>query len=238
MKKFVLILKKERRAGLEEFFSLGWLTALGSILVLDLILSGDNAVLIALACKNLPVHHRLKGMIIGCAGAVIIRVILTLFATELLSVAYIQFIGGIALFYIALKLLKNDDSEKKMHASDNLAGAVKTIMLADFIMSLDNVLSMAGVANTVPDSKWSLILCGLLISLPIVICGAQLFLVIMKKIPLMVYLGSAILAFTSAKMILLDKAVGSELLWLNGWLEAIFIIAVFLWGGYKAKISR
>lgn len=223
---------------MEGIFSLEWFAALGSILVLDLVLSGDNAVLIALACKNLPVHHRLKAMVIGCAGAVIIRVILTLFATELLSVVYIQFVGGVALFYIALRLLKNDSEGKTMQAASSLSGAVKTIMTADFIMSLDNVLSMAGVANTVPTAKWSLILCGLAISLPIVICGAQLFLLIMKKIPAMVYLGSAILAFTAAKMILMDKVIGGKLLWLNGWLEAILVVSVFVWGFYKAKMQK
>lgn len=203
--------------------------------MLDLILSGDNAVLIALACKKLPKQHHLKAMIIGCSGAIIIRILLTVFATELLAVPYIQFIGGFALFYIAIKLLDNGHDEENTAAPATLLGAVKTIIIADFIMSIDNVLSMAGLANTIPNERWSLIICGLLISLPIVICGAQIFLLIMQKFPSLIYLGSAILAFTAAKMILMDKALGHYLIHFNGWLEAIFIISIFLWGLYKNK---
>lgn len=214
-----------------------WFTALGGILVLDLVLSGDNAVLIALACRNLPKVHRLKAMAVGCAGAVFIRIILTLFATQLLSVAYIQFAGGLALLYIAVKLLADDGGGKAMNASDTLSGAVKTIIIADFIMSIDNILSMAGVANTVPEGKWSLILCGLMISLPIVVGGAQLFLLIMKKVPALIYLGSAVLAYTSAKMVLMDKAVGLHLKALDGWLEAAFVILIFIWGFCRKKVQ-
>ena len=223
---------------LEGIFSLEWFTALGGILILDLVLSGDNAILIAMACRDLPKGHRLKAMVIGCAGAVIIRVVFTVFATELLSIAYIQFAGGLALFYIALKLLKRDSSEKSMHASATLAEAVKTIMIADFIMSIDNVLSMAGLANTVPDERWSLILCGLFVSLPIVVCGAQLFLLVMKKVPAVIYLGSAILAFASAEMMLMDKAVGPYLTDFGGWLEAIFILAVLARGFYNKREDK
>lgn len=164
-------------------FSAAWFAALGSILLLDLILSGDNAILIAMACKRLPDKQKLKAMIIGCMGAVIIRVLLTLFATELLGLPYLQFIGGILLLYIAVKLLTDHGDDKAGDKQPTtLMAAVRTIIIADFIMSLDNVLSLAGVANMVPEGKWSLIICGLMISLPIVLCGAQLFLMIMKKI--------------------------------------------------------
>ncbi|WP_229711330.1 TerC family protein [Pectinatus frisingensis] len=216
-------------------FSLDWFAALGGILILDLILSGDNAILIALACKNLNAEDRFKAMLIGCAGAIIIRVVFTVFATELLTVPYLQFIGGIALFYIALKLLFDDKAQHGKQASTTFLGAVKTIMVADFVMSLDNVLSMAGVANTVPDEKWSLILCGLLISMPIIIGGAQLLLLIMKRFPAIIYLGSGILAFTAAKMMLMDKALGIYLLLIGGWLEVIFVAVVAVLGIVKMK---
>nr|WP_196594824.1 YjbE family putative metal transport protein [Pectinatus sottacetonis] len=218
---------------MEGLLSWEWLTALSGILLLDLVLSGDNAILIALACKNLPQKHHLKAMVIGCAGAVIIRIILTVFATKLLSMAGIQFIGGLALFYIALKLLDNNHHAKSLKSSYTLIGAIKTIMLADFIMSIDNVLSMAGVANTVPAQKWSLIICGLVISLPIVIGGAQLFLFIMNKFPALIYAGSAILGFTSAKMLLMDNLIGQYLLPFSIWLEILFISVTILWGLYK-----
>ena len=140
-------------------FSAAWFAALGSILLLDLILSGDNAILIAMACKRLPDKQKLKAMIIGCMGAVIIRVLLTLFATELLGLPYLQFIGGILLLYIAVKLLTDHGDDKAGDKQPTtLMAAVRTIIIADFIMSLDNVLSLAGVANMVPEGKWSLII--------------------------------------------------------------------------------
>lgn len=212
-----------------------WFAALGSILVLNLVLSGDNAVVIALACKNLPKANRLKGMVIGCAGAVVLRAVLTVFATELLSVPYVEFIGGLALFVIAIRLLKQDSGQTKLKASGSLWEAVKTIIIADFIMSLDNILSIAGVASTSGDEKWSLIICGLALSLPIVICGAQVFLLIMERFPIVVYLGSGILAYTAAEMMLLDGAIGPHIDVLKGWLEAILVIFVFAWGFMKNK---
>ena len=184
-------------------FTASWFAGLGSIILLDLILSGDNAIVIAMACKRLPEHEKFKGMLIGGFGAVAIRVMLTLFATELLGLAYLQFIGGILLVYIAVKLLlEGDEEESHGKAPATLFSAVKTIMIADFIMSLDNVLALAGVANMVPEAKWSLIICGLLISLPIVLCGAQLFMMIMKKFSGLIYVGGAgtkLEAFTSGR---------------------------------------
>lgn len=207
-------------------FTAPWFAALGSILLLDLILSGDNAIVIAMACKSLPDNERLKGIIIGGAGAVIVRVCLTLFATELLGLPYLQFIGGALLIYIAIKLLvDNGDEETNGKQATTLFAAVRTIMIADFIMSLDNVLALAGVANMVPESKWSLIICGLMISLPIVLCGAQLFMLIMKKLPWLIYLGGGILAYTAAEMMTMDKVVG---VYLADWSLIIKVILVVM----------
>jgi YjbE family integral membrane protein len=222
---------------MEGIFSIEWFTAFGSILLLDIILSGDNAILIALACKNLADHQKLKAMLIGGFGAVFIRVVFTLFATGLLSIPYIEFLGGAALLYIAVKLLTDHSRGNKSDKNKppTLAAAVKTILAADFIMSIDNILSLAGVANTVSDGKWSLIICGLLISIPIVLCGAQFFLMLMLKVPAIIYAGSGILAFTAAKMMIMDKAVGVYLVGYAAYIEVLFIIMVIFFGWYKNK---
>ena len=205
---------------MEGIFTAPWFAALGSILLLDLILSGDNAIVIAMACKSLPEHERLKGVVIGGAGAVIVRVCLTLFATELL--------------YIAVKLLvDNSEDEGSGKQATTLFAAVRTIMIADFIMSLDNVLALAGVANMVPEAKWSLIICGLMISLPIVLCGAQVFLLIMKKLPWLIYLGGAILAYTAAEMMTMDKVIG---VYLTDWsliIKIVLVVMVLSFGWFK-----
>ena len=222
---------------MEGIFSIEWFTAFGSILLLDIILSGDNAILIALACKNLADQQKLKAMFIGGFGAVVIRVVFTLFATGLLSIPYIEFLGGAALLYIAVKLLTDHSRGNKSDKNKppTLAAAVKTILAADFIMSIDNILSLAGVANTVSDGKWSLIICGLLISIPIVLCGAQFFLLLMRKVPAIIYAGSGILAFTAAKMMSMDRAVGIYLVGYASYLEVIFIITVISFGWYRNK---
>lgn len=219
---------------MEGMFTAAWFAALGSIILLDLILSGDNAIVIAMACKNLPDHEKLKGMIIGGAGAVIVRVVLTLFATELLGFPYLQFIGGFLLIYIAVKLLvEKDDGGANGKQAVTLFAAVRTIMIADFIMSLDNVLALAGVANMVPEGKWSLIIVGLMISLPIVLCGASLFMMIMKKLPGLIYVGGGILAYTAAEMMVMDRVIG---VYLQDWglmIKIVLVIAVLAFGWLK-----
>ncbi len=219
---------------MEGLFSAQWLAALGSILLLDLILSGDNAILIALACKNLPEGKKLKAMVIGGLGAVLIRILCTLGATGLLSAPYLEFIGGAALLYIALHLLVDHSGAEDGGAKPaTLAAAVKTILVADFIMSIDNILSLAGVANTVSQGKWSLIICGLLISIPIVLCGAQFFLLVMKKVPAIIYAGAGILAYTAARLMVMDQGVGPYIASYGFYLEVLFTVGVLSIGFYK-----
>lgn len=196
----------------ETMFSASWFVALGSVLLLDLLLSGDNAIIIALACKNLPHEHRKKAVFLGCAGAIILRVLLTLAATRLLEVPYLQFIGGVALVFIAIKLLKPEEEDlSNIQSSDKLWTAIKTILVADFIMSLDNILSLAAVAQTVPEGKYLLILLGLLVSIPLVVCGAQILLKLIEHFPIIIYIGAAILGYAAAKMMVFDHALGTYL---------------------------
>lgn len=209
-----------------------WLLALGSILLLDLILSGDNAILIALACKNLPASKRKKAMFIGCFGAIFIRVCLTLFATNMLAIAYLQFIGGLALLYIAVKLLtdKGQEDGDAVRKPRTLAAAIKTILIADLIMSLDNVLALAGVAQMVDEGRLSLIILGLLASIPLVLCGSQLFLALMQRFGAIVYVGAGILAFTAGKMVITDPTFGGRFAGAAGYIEGLFVIFVLTIG--------
>lgn len=221
-------------------FTPEWLAALSGILLLDLLLSGDNAILIALACKNLPKHNRRKAILIGGFGAVFIRIVCTLFATGLLAAPYIECIGGAALLYIAVKLVTdhNDGGDEDAGSQPaTLGAAVRTILIADFIMSIDNILSLAGVANTVPQGKWSLIICGLMISIPIVLFGAQIFLMIMLKIPALIYAGAAILGWTAAELMTGDQAVGIYLAEYAIYLKILFVAAV-LGIGYTINHSK
>ena len=223
---------------LAGMFSPEWLAALSGILLLDLLLSGDNAILIALACKNLPEAHRRRTILVGGLGAVLIRIVCTLFATGLLAAPYIEAIGGAALLYIAVKLVtdhSNAGAEEGAQAPTTFWAAIRTILLADFIMSIDNILSLAGVANTVPQGKWELIICGLLISIPIVLFGAQVFLMIILKVPALIYAGAAILGWTAAELMTGDKAVGMYLIPYALPLKLLFVAAVLGIGWYINK---
>lgn len=221
---------------LAGMFSPEWLAALTGILLLDLLLSGDNAIVIALACKNLPHHNRRKAILIGGLGAVLIRIVCTLFATGLLALPYIEFIGGVLLLYIAVKLLTDHNDEQQENSKQvTFWGAIRTILIADFIMSIDNILSLAGVANTVPEGKWSLIICGLAISIPIVLFGAQLFLTIMLKVPALIYIGAAILGYTAAELMSADKGIGIYFSEYELYLKIFCTVAVLIAGFYLNK---
>lgn len=183
------------------------LTALISITFMDLILSGDNAVVIALASRNLPANQRTKAVIWGAAGAVGLRVILTTVAAMLLQVPYVQFFGGLALLWIAIKLLAGEKEETKCKEASSFWEAIRIIIIADAIMSLDNVLAVAGIAH----GNIPLLLFGLGMSIPLVVFGSQFFLKLMDRFPILVYLGAAILGTTSAEMVASDAIIGTYL---------------------------
>ncbi|WP_425060661.1 hypothetical protein SCACP_14000 [Sporomusa carbonis] len=184
------------------------LIALGSITLIDLILSGDNAVVIALASRNLPPDQRRKAVLWGSAGAVLLRIVLTLVAAVLLKIPYVQFFGGLALVYIAVNLLADEHKEVSCEQASSFGQALKIIIFADLIMGLDNVLAIAGVA----DGHFGLLVFGLALSVPLVVFGSQLLMKLMEKYPIIVYLGAAILGWTAAKMMVADGVIG---LWLQ-----------------------
>ncbi|MFV0558800.1 MAG: TerC family protein [Enterococcus sp.] len=181
--------------------SLEILSKIGEIVLLNLVLSGDNAVVIALATRRLNPKECKKAIFIGTAGAVVLRVLLMFVAIQLLSIPFVKIIGSLLLFYIALDLLKsNKESESDMKSHTTFMGAIRTIILADLVMSLDNVLAIAGVA----DSSMLLALFGLVISIPIVVFCSQIIIKLMDRFPLLIWIGALLIAYTSGTMIMED----------------------------------
>lgn len=186
-----------------------WLLA--QILMINLVLSGDNAVVIALASRNLPEKRRRQAVWWGAFGAVLLRCILTFVAVLILEVPYIQAAGGLMLLYIAFKLLLEDTGEVSVRGSSTLWSAIQTILVADFVMSLDNVLAIAAIA----DGDLALIVIGIAISIPIVVWGSGIIVTLLQKYPILVFGGSAILAYTAGEMLLRDPKLG---VWLDQYL--------------------
>ncbi|MBE3554282.1 MAG: TerC family protein [Thermicanus sp.] len=187
-----------------ELFSAGTMAVLASIIVINIVLSGDNAVVIALASRNLKGNLRKLAVLWGTAGAVILRILLTVVIIRLLEIPFLQVLGGFMLLWIAYKLLSEEDEPKRqIQGGKTLWSAIGTIIAADFVMSLDNVLAIAATANgSIP-----LIVIGISISVPIMIFGSQLVLTLMERFPIIVLVGVGILAWTAGEMILKDETM-------------------------------
>jgi YjbE family integral membrane protein len=170
------------------------------IMLINIVLSGDNAVVIALASKNLPLHQRKQAIWWGAFGAVTLRLVLTLIAVALLKVPYIQAAGSFLLIWIAIKLLIDDEGHKNVKEASSLLKAVWTIILADFVMSLDNVLAIAATA----DNNVTVIILGIGLSIPIIIWGSTLVMNLLRRFPILVYLGAGILGYTAGEMFVKD----------------------------------
>jgi YjbE family integral membrane protein len=181
------------------------LLLLGEILMINLVLSGDNAMVIAMASKNLPEKHRRQAVWWGAAGAVGLRCILTFAAVLLLKIPYIEAGGAILLLWISFKLLLEEEGELKIEGSSSVWKSVRTILLADFIMSLDNVLAIAGLAK----GDLALIVIGIAISIPIVVWGSGIIVGWLHRFPVLVFIGAYILAYTAGNMLLQDAKFGA-----------------------------
>lgn len=185
-----------------------WL-ALGKIVWVNILLSGDNAVVIALAARSLPAHQRNKAIFAGSAAAILLRVVLTIFAVQLLQFPYLKIVGAVLLFYIGVQLLvPEDENEDGIKSSEHLWSAVRTILLADLVMSVDNVLAVAAAADSgPPESRLLLLVIGLGLSIPLIIFGSQLLMQVMEKYPVIITLGAALLGFVAGEMLVSDHAV-------------------------------
>lgn len=189
--------------------NLNWV-AVGQIILIDILLGGDNAIVIALACRNLPPHMRRKGILWGTAGAIGIRVALIAFAVTLLQVPYLKFVGGLLLLWIGVKLLADDDGgHSEIQASDRLWAAVKTIVVADLVMSVDNVIAVASAAEQAGgEHQLALVVFGILISIPIIIWGSTVVLKLMERFPIIITFGAGLLGYLAGGMMTTDAAVG------------------------------
>ena len=185
-----------------------WLAIL-QIILIDILLGGDNAIVIALACRNLPPQQRTMGIIWGTVGAVLLRVVLIGFALELLKIDYLKLVGGLLLLWIGIQLL-TDDNEGGHEVADagNLWAAVKTILIADLVMSIDNVLAIAGAAtdpSIPPQHQIIYVVFGILLSIPIVMWGSSLVLKLLDRFPVIVVFGAGLLGWIGGGMILTDN---------------------------------
>ena len=190
----------------------GFLAGLLQIIMVNIVLSGDNAVVIALAARSLPAKQQKLAILWGSGGALVLRVILTVAAVFLLKIPLLQFAGALLLIWIAVQLLiEEDESDGPHHAHDNLLGAVKTILVADVVMSLDNTLAIAGVAK----GDWALLILGLVLSVPLIVFGSTLIMKMIERFPVIVYIGGGLIAHTAGEMIDSDAAV-------QPWLPHVF----------------
>ncbi|MDB5742391.1 MAG: Integral rane protein TerC [Polaromonas sp.] len=194
---------------MEEFMTASFWLAVGQIIMIDILLGGDNAVVIALACRNLPDKQRTKGIIYGTAGAIVLRVILIAFALALLAIPYLKIVGAVLLLWIGVKLLQpEDEGDHNISSSDKLWGAVKTVIIADLVMSVDNVLAIAGAAQGAHQQhQLPLVIFGLLVSIPIIIGGSQLVLKLMERFPIVITLGAMLLGWIAGQMAYSDPAL-------------------------------
>jgi len=181
-----------------ELFSSTWLSALLAIVLIDLVLAGDNAIVIALAARNLPSHLQKRAIVWGTVGAVVVRSIMTIGVVWLLKIPGLMLVGGVGLVWIAYKLLApQGDADDHHPKATSFWGAMKTIIVADALMGVDNVLGVAGAAH----GAFDLVIIGLLISVPIVVWGSTLVLKLVERFPVITYAGAAVLAYTAAQMI-------------------------------------
>jgi len=216
--------------------------AVGQIIMIDILLGGDNAVVIALACRKLPPRQRALGIMWGTAGAILLRVILIFFALTLLQIPFLKLVGAALLIWIGVKLLMPEDGDGhgEIAASDRLWAAVKTVIVADLVMSVDNVIAIAGAAESAGgDHTMPLVIFGLLVSIPIIVWGSQFVIKLMDRFPMVIVLGGMLLGWIAGTMAVTDPAIA-------GWMPqaepvagaaAAAKIEVSAWVRYGAGIA-
>jgi len=211
------------------------------IIMIDLLLSGDNAVVIALACRNLPEAQRRKGVMLGVGGAIGLRIVLTFFAVGLLALPYLKLIGALLLLWIGIKLIlpEEEHGAENIKADTRLFGAIKTIIIADFVMSLDNVL---GVAAAAKGNVWLLVF-GLVISIPMIAWSSQMVLRLIDRYPSIIYLGGALLGYVAGEMLVTEASLRPlietqhYLHWLTPVLCALLVVVLGMWLAARKAVS-
>lgn len=215
-----------------ELFSVEWFSALLSIILIDLVLAGDNAIVIGMAARNVPKENQKKVIFWGTAGAIGIRIVSTVAVVWLLKIPGLLAAGGLLLLWIAYKLLA-DEKGHEIEAKDSMIQAIRTIIIADAVMGIDNVLAVAGASH----GSFLLVVIGLLVSVPIVVWGSTLFITLVKRYPIIVYAGAAVLAFTAVKMVLSEPLLQglTEAMSWGKWLFTAAVVAAVLFMGKRKK---
>jgi len=207
-----------------------WVSVL-QIIAIDILLGGDNAVVIALACRKLPEHQRNKGIAWGVVGAIVLRVVLIFFALQLLELPFLKIVGGLLLLWIGVKLMQPEDegAHGNIEGSAHLFGAIKTIVVADAVMSIDNVIAVAGAAK----GDLSLVIFGIIVSIPVIVWGSKFVLKLMDRFPVVITLGAALLGWIGGGMLVGDVVLQPYLEGTPSWLHyatsvagAIFVVAL------------
>ncbi|MBS0408106.1 MAG: TerC family protein [Proteobacteria bacterium] len=216
---------------MEEFMTAHFWIAVGQIILIDILLGGDNAVVIALACRGLPAHQRTKGIIWGTVGAIVLRIILIAFALALLQIPYLKLIGALLLLWIGVKLIAPEDEDEhgNIQSSDKLWTAIKTVVIADLVMSIDNVVAIAAAAqNAGEQHQLALVIFGLVVSIPIIVGGSQLILKLMDRFPVIITLGGMLLGWIAGTMAHTDPALTPYLPQDRSWHIALGVAGALL----------
>ncbi|MBD3917984.1 TerC family protein [Paenibacillus sp. PR3] len=219
-----------------EILSWAFAAALLQIVFIDLVLAGDNAIVIGMAARNLPKAQQRKAVIGGTIGAVVIRAVATLLVVHLLEIPWLLLVGGLLLLFIAYKLLVQEEDHDNIKAGSTLWQSIRTIIIADAAMGLDNVIAVAGAAH----GNDLLVILGLLISIPIVVWGSTLFIRLINRFPWIVYIGSGVLAYTAAKMVTHEEKLKSffDNAWVLWGFIALCILLVVLAGKATNSLKR
>lgn len=214
-----------------ELFSVDWFSALLSIIIIDLVLAGDNAIVIGMAARNVPKNHQKLVIFSGTAGAIIIRVLATFVVVWLLNIPGLHVIGGLLLIWIAYKLMV-DHKDHEINAKNSVMSAIGTIIVADAAMGIDNVLAVAGAAH----GDYTLVIIGLLISIPLVVWGSTMILKLIERYPIVIMIGAGVLAYTAAKMITNEGFL--DVLFSNSiakWGFVLVVVVATLWAGKRKQ---
>ena len=217
-----------------ELFSPAWFSALLAIILIDLVLAGDNAIVIALAARNLPPELQKKAIVWGTVGAIAVRSIMTVGVVWLLKIPGLMLVGGLGLVWIAYKLLADQGGEEHDGpVASTFWGAMKTIVIADALMGVDNVLGVAGAAH----GSFDLVVIGLLVSVPIVVFGSSVVLKLVERFPIIIHLGAAVLAFTAAKMIVSEPLLVDFYGGKDAWAQGQTAQVAAQWGTYILAVA-
>jgi YjbE family integral membrane protein len=238
---------------IEELATQAFWLGLLKIIGVNIILSGDNAVVIALAARSLPPAQQKQAVFWGAGAAIVLRIILTLFAVALLTLPWLKLVGGLLLFWIGVKLLIPEEGDDDIRASEHLITAIKTILIADLVMSLDNVIAVAAAAG----GSVVLLILGLAISIPLVIFGATLLIKLMDRYPVIITAGAGLIGWVAGEMLVADVALkgwftslgiqykgdhplvgGVELEWLAAAAGFVFVVALGKWLAKRKEAAR